>query len=277
MLDAIPVWFPLTVATLFGLVIGSFLNVVVYRVPLGLSLMPRSACPQCDAPITAWQNIPIVSYIALRGRCHNCHQPISPQYPLVEAFTGAAFLAVDSWWLQAWPLLTPVAWWAILLALLLFASAGIALGLIDTRTKLLPDVIVLPTTAAAAVLLSIAAAATGVPGWDALLRAVIGALLLGGLYALLVALPPHGMGFGDVKLALLLGLLTGWFGWAQWVVGAFAAFLYGGILGTVLLLAKKAGRKTAIPFGPWMLIGAWTGIFFGAPLATAYLTMSGIS
>ncbi|WP_439901873.1 prepilin peptidase [Microbacterium azadirachtae] len=286
--------FLLVFAGLLGLVIGSFLNVVAYRVPAGISLVRESRCPGCDAPIRWWQNVPVVSWVALRGRCAHCAAPISAQYPLVEAFTGVVFVGVTWWALRlaalaqgpgAGTALDAVAdpvFWVVLVAFLGFAAVSIVLSLIDLETKRLPNAIVLPSIVVGVALLAIAAAlgsagsASGV-GWTAFLRAVAGGAILCAFYAIVRLISPRGMGGGDVKLAALVGLFLGWCGWATLVVGAFAAFVLGGLFGVVLILLRRAKRKTAIPFGPWMIAGAWAGIAVGEPIGRWYVGMLGLS
>lgn len=262
--------YALTVAALFGLVIGSFLNVVVYRVPAGLPLARPSACPACSAPVRAWQNVPVLSWLALRGRCASCRSAISPRYPLVEIATGLSFVGI------AWAALDAAARSGatpadipVLLAYLWFAAISIALTLIDLDTRRLPHAIVLPSYAVAVALLAFAV----VLGADAaaLVRALVGGALLYAFYFSLRWVRPDGMGGGDVTLAGLIGIHLGWIGWGALAVGGFSAFLLGGFFGIALILARRAGRRQAIPFGPWMLAGAWLGIVAGEPLAQLYL------
>jgi leader peptidase (prepilin peptidase) / N-methyltransferase len=260
----------LVFAGLFGLVIGSFLNVVIYRVPARIPLTRASRCPNCGAPIRAWQNIPVVSWLALRGRCASCRTPISPRYPLVELATGVAFVVVSWWFVVVAP--TPGGAWSrtiVAVAFLYLAAVSIALTMIDLDTRRLPNSIVLPSYVVLAVLFT-AACLTGAP-WGALLRAGIGMVALYLFYLVLRLIRPAGMGGGDVKLAGVIGLALGWLGWAPLIVGAFAAFALGGVFGIVLVLMRRAGRKTAIPFGPWMILGAWTGVFAGEALARWYI------
>lgn len=262
---------------LFGLIIGSFLNVVIYRVPAGKSLLPESHCPKCDATVRPWQNVPVLSWVALRGRCANCLEPISIRYPLVELGTGITF-AIVTWQAlsraaQAEPsALTPPASstaWLLLSAFIFLAAISIVLALIDIDTFRLPNAIVYPAIATFGALLVAAALTSG--DFGALTRALVGGISLAGFYGLLWFFWPGGMGLGDVKLAILLGLALGWVGWGALIVGAFAAFVCGGVFGGLLMLFGKAGRKTRIPFGPWMLLGAWIGIFVGEPIANWYL------
>lgn len=281
-------------AGILGLLIGSFLNVVAYRVPAKISLLRESRCPHCDARIRPWQNVPVVSWIALRGRCANCAAPISARYPVVEAVTGIAF-AVITWvglsvagglgldtLVPGSPTGDPVivngadatGAWALgvaIVAYLYFAAISLVLTLIDLDTHRLPNSIVLPSYVVAGILFTIAAWLTG--DWTGLLGAGIGMAVLYAFYALLRMVRPGGMGGGDVKLAGVIGIYLGWLGWGAVAVGAFAAFLYGGVFGILLMLLRRAGRKTAIPFGPWMILGAWTGVFAGEAVGRWYVRL----
>jgi len=250
---------------LLGLVVGSFLNVVVWRVPRGESVVhPPSACPRCGHAIRPWDNVPVVSWLVLRGRCRDCSAPISARYPLVEAGTGLAF-ALTTWW-------NGVDW--ALPAFLYLAAVSVALTLIDLDVRRLPDAIVLPSYPVALVLLTLASLNPGgAPDWGALLRAVIGGAAMFAAYFVMLIVYPRGMGFGDVKLSGVLGLYLGWVGWGALVVGWFAAFLLGGVFSVGLLLTRRAGRKSSVPFGPWMLAGAWIGLVLGAGIASSYLSL----
>ncbi|MBC7596037.1 MAG: prepilin peptidase [Kineosporiaceae bacterium] len=266
----------------FGSLIGSFLNVVVYRLPLKRSLVsPPSACGRCGARIRPWDNVPVLSWLVLRARCRDCHARISARYPLVELGT-AVFFGVVAWWVLAGravqvPTTTSetLAMILTLVALLYLAAVSVALALIDLDTHILPNRIVLPAYPVAAVLLTSATVAAGGPG--RLIGALIGAGGLFALYFLMALAYPAGMGMGDVKLAGLLGLYLGWFGWGQLAVGAFSAFLLGGLFALVLLIARRVNRKSGIPFGPWMLAGAWLGIFYGEQIAVGYLSLFGLA
>lgn len=257
------------VAGLFGLVIGSFLNVVVYRVPAGIPLTRESRCPHCDAPVRWYQNVPVASWLVLRGKCAHCKAPISARYPLVEAATGLAFAGV-AWWFLSGPSAGEPhpATLVILLAYLYFAAISIALTLIDLDTHRLPNAIVLPAYPVTIVLFAVACLLGA--DWWALGRAAIGMAVMYAFYFVLRLIRPDGMGGGDVKLAGVVGIYLGWLGWATLAVGAFAAFLLGGVFGIILLASRKAGRRTAIPFGPWMIIGAWMGIFTGEVVGRMY-------
>ncbi|MEZ0449648.1 prepilin peptidase [Cellulomonas sp. ICMP 17802] len=253
------------VAGIVGLAIGSFLNVVIWRVPRGESVAhPPSACPRCGHAIRSRDNVPVLSWLLLRGRCRDCGNPISARYPIVEAATGVLF-AATAWW-------TGPSW--VLPALLYLVAISVALALIDLDTKRLPNAIVLPSYPVAFALLTLASwNPGGTPDWAALVRALIGAAVLYAIYLVTVVVYPAGMGFGDVKLAGVLGLYLGWFGWGALFVGWFSAFLFGGIFSVALLFSGRAGRKSGIPFGPWMLLGAAVGIVLGEALWSWYLAV----
>ncbi len=260
-------------AAFLGLAIGSFLNVVIYRVPRGLSVVrPRSACPQCGSYIRSRDNVPIVSWVVLRGKCRDCREPISAVYPLIELLTALAFTGI------AWAALSSSEWGSVqdslarslsVLAFLWLISAGIALIVIDSQVGRLPNAIVLPLYLAGITLLAVSAMLSS--DYASLVRAATGLVTLTAVYGLLFVVVPGGMGWGDVKLAGILGFFLGWVGWGALIVGALAAFLLGGLVGIWLIASKRAGRGSAIPFGPWMLAGAWFGIIWGNDLWSLYL------
>lgn len=249
-----------TLAGLFGLVIGSFLNVVIWRVPRGESVVrPASRCPACGNEVRPRDNVPVLSWVLLRGRCRDCGEPISRRYPLVEVVTGIVFMVMAA----------RFGWDPALPGFLYLGAVGVALWMIDLDVKRLPNAIVLPSYAVSGVLLAVAAIATG--EGDALLRAGLGMAALYSFYFALAFAYPAGMGFGDVKLAGVLGLYLGWLGWAELAAGAFLGFLFGGVVGVLLMLARRAGRKSQLPFGPFMLSGALVAILWGGALGDLYL------
>ncbi len=254
--------FVVPVVAILGLLLGSFLNVVVWRVPRGESIVsPPSACPTCGHAIRPRDNVPVVSWLNLRGRCRDCGAHISVRYPLVEAGTGIAFALAA--------VVTGLSW--VLPALLYLVAIGIALALIDLDVHRLPDRIVLPSYGVAALLLAVASwNPGGAPDWGALGRAGIGTVGLFAAYFVMVLVYPAGMGFGDVKLAGVLGMYLGWFGWSSLLVGFFAAFLLGGIYSIVLIVTRRAGRKSGVPFGPWMIAGTLVGITAGEAVGSWY-------
>lgn len=255
-------------AGLVGLAVGSFLNVVVWRVPRGLSVVrPASACPSCSTPISARDNVPVLSWLLLRGRCRSCAARISARYPLVELATAVLFALTTSWAVRQDQL-------AVLPALLYLVAIGVALALIDLDVRRLPDAIVLPSYPVVGALLGLAALVEHDGG--AFVRALVGGAALWLLYFALCVARPGGMGFGDVKLAGVLGAYLGYAGWSALLVGAFAAFVLGGVVGVALLASRRGGRRSALPFGPFMLTGAGLGIAAGASLAHWYLQVSGI-
>ncbi len=262
-----------------GAVFGSFLNVVIYRVPAGMSVVsPPSACPKCGMQVRAYDNIPVVSWLLLRARCRDCAAPISSRYPLIELGTALAFAGIAAArtpaLLEATSTGALVAELAIAVALLVFAALTIALAAIDLDTHRLPNSIVLPGYPVLIVLFAVAGVAA--PDLESLARAAAGSGILFAVYLTLALISPRGMGMGDVKLAGLIGLVLGWFGWAPLAVGAMAAFFLGGVFGVILMLARRASRTSGIPFGPWMLAGAWVGIVFGDPIARGYFALFGL-
>lgn len=250
-----------------GLLIGSFLNVVIYRVPNGVSISGRSHCPGCSHQIAVYDNIPVLSWIALRGKCRNCKTGISLRYPLIEASTGGAFAVV------AWTFLPNI---PLTLTLLFFASVSIALFMIDIDTLRLPDVIVIPTFCVLSVGLLVTAALD--ESMADLLRGLMAAAALGAAYfALWFFTAGRGLGFGDVKLAPSLGLILGFFGWGPVAIGTAAAWLLGAVVGVTGVVLGKVGRRKQIPFGPFLLVGTWVGVFFGEELSRLYLEMFGLA
>jgi leader peptidase (prepilin peptidase)/N-methyltransferase len=266
----------------FGSLVGSFLNVVIFRVPAGKSIVsPPSACPSCGARIRAFDNVPVLSWLVLRGKCRDCRAGISIRYPLVELGTALFFGLVT---LRFWPggfatgseaLAHGIEASLMLIAFLYLAAVSVALALIDIDTHTLPNRIVLPSLLVGIALLG--AASVFGSDYGALIRAVIGAAALSLAYAIMAFAYPGGMGFGDVKLASVLGLFLGYLGWEQLIVGAFGAFLLGGVFSLGLLALRKANRKSGIPFGPWMLGGAWIGALVGAPISSGYLALFGLA
>jgi leader peptidase (prepilin peptidase)/N-methyltransferase len=263
-------------AAVVGLAVGSFLNVVIYRVPAGISIVaPASACPACGHDIRARDNVPLVSWLLLGARCRDCRVRIPVRYPAVELGTALAFALVA---LGAAPSLpttgVDAAQLLELVAFLYLAAISIALAAIDLDVRRLPNAIVLPAYLAGGMLLTLAALLGGRP--QVLLVAAIGIVVSIVFYGILWFAKPGGMGLGDVKLAGVLGMYLGYLGWAQLAVGVATAFLLGGVFGIVLILLGRAGRTTAVPFGPWMLLGAWIGIAAGAPVAAGYLDLVGL-
>ncbi|QAY73130.1 prepilin peptidase [Agromyces protaetiae] len=275
--------FTITVAGVLGLAIGSFLNVVVHRVPAGRSLVsPPSTCPQCGSQIRAYDNVPVLSWLALRGKCRDCGTSISARYPLVELTTGAAFAAIAGWIFTgpAGAIANASPGMLVhrileLVILLVFAGVSISLTLIDLDTHRLPNAIVGPAAIGLGGLVVVTSLVSGHP--DAIWRSAAGGAALFAAYLLLAYVSRGGMGLGDVKLAGVIGIVLGYFGWPELVVGAFAAFLYGGVVAIVLLALGRADRKTGVPFGPAMLLGAWTGLIVGTAVAGWYLSLSGVA
>lgn len=259
------------IAGILGLAVGSFLNVVIYRVPLRLSVVsPPSACPLCSARIKGYDNIPVISWLLLHGKCRTCGSAISPRYPIVELSTAILFVLV-AWKFES----SNSQVLFIVIAFLYLAAITVALALIDLSTHTLPNAIVLPSYVVGAVLLAFDGIASG--DQKALIRAIIGAAAMWLLYLAMALIYPEGMGFGDVKFAGVLGLFLGYLGWDVLVTGAFAAFVLGGTFALALILFKKTKFKSGIPFGPWMVAGAWLGVFFGVQIVQSYLSIFSLS
>lgn len=254
-------------AGLLGLAVGSFLNVVAHRVPVGASVVgPPSACPGCGHPIRARHNVPVAGWLVLRGRCFDCGAVISARYPLVELGTGVAFALVAMRLGVGWDDGDGV---RLLPAYLAFAGVGIALALIDLDVQRLPDQIVLPSYPVLGALLLL-----GGDG-SALLRAAEGTVALAAFFFVIWYVAPGGMGFGDVKLSGLVGAMTAYLSWGTFLVGAFLGFLLGAVAGMMLMAGGRAGRRTALPFGPFMVLGAWAAILGAGHLGDFYLDSIG--
>jgi leader peptidase (prepilin peptidase)/N-methyltransferase len=250
----------LVVCGLLGLAIGSFLNVVIWRVPRKESVVrPPSHCPGCDEPIRPLDNIPVVSWLRLGGRCRHCGTRIPVRYPVVELVTAGLFVGAALHFRANW----------VLPAYLVFFAALLAISAIDLEHFIVPNRIVWPTGLASIPLLVVAAAAGH--QWHALRNAAIGAAAAW-LFLLVVHLiSPRGMGFGDVRLAALLGLYLGWLGLAYVPLGLFLAFLIGSVVGIGLIALRRKGMKSALPFGPFLALGATIAVFAGHPLLHGYL------
>lgn len=252
-------------AGLLGLLVGSFANVVIHRVPSGASVVrPPSACPHCDQPVRTRDNIPVVSWVLLRGRCRDCAHPISVRYPAVELGMALLFVLVAE----------RVGWRWILPAELLLAWTLVVLALIDAATRRIPNRLTYPLTPVLLALAAVGALLDGSP--DAALRALLGGLVAGGILLLMALISPAGMGMGDVKLAAFIGIGLGVLGWAEVAVGILTGFALGGVVGAVLLLTRKRARKDMIPFGPYLAVGAIVGLAWGDPIVDAYFRAWGL-
>jgi leader peptidase (prepilin peptidase)/N-methyltransferase len=256
----------------FGLFIGSFLNVVIYRVPKKISIVsPPSRCPKCRTAIRPIDNIPVFSWLKLQGKCRACGLRISIRYPLVEITTAAFFALVGSKFSHS---TLNVSESFLLLAFLYLAAISIALAMIDIDTHTLPNWIVLPSYGVGVVFLGIASATSG--SATPFIRAILSASAMWVGYLVIALSYPGGMGFGDVKFAGVIGLFLGYLGWSVVITGAVAAFVLGALFAIGLLLKKSADRKSGIPFGPWMMVGAWVAVLFSAPIVRAYLSLVGL-
>jgi leader peptidase (prepilin peptidase)/N-methyltransferase len=247
-------------AGVLGLVLGSFATVVVWRVPRGESIVrPGSHCPACSAPLAPWDNVPLFSFLALRGRCRRCKARIAWRYPLVELAVAALFVGVA--------LRAPVGWDVPAFSAL--ALALVILAWIDLEHQRLPVVVVYPSLVVGAALLVLAAG--GTHDWGDLLRALLGGVVGFLLFAAIFYATRGGMGFGDVRLAGLCGMFLGFLGWRYLGVGFVATALLAGVIAVALLSVGRAGRKTRIPYGPFMALGTMVAVLWGAPIAHLWL------
>jgi leader peptidase (prepilin peptidase) / N-methyltransferase len=270
---------PTIFAGVIGLLIGSFLNVVIHRMPKMMQresdnyvahesgkplphtdrynlMVPRSCCPHCRHQITALENIPVISYLVLGGKCRQCKAPISARYPIVELLTGAlsAFLI--------WRFGSGAAG----LATLLFAYLLIAMTFIDADTQLLPDDLTLPLLWCG---LLINLNGVFVPLNEAVIGAAAGYLVLWAVYWLFkLATGKEGMGYGDFKL---LGALGAWLGWKMLPIIILLSSLVGAVVGISLIAFARHGRNNPIPFGPYLAVAGVIALLYGKPLAQAYL------
>ncbi|QIK75133.1 prepilin peptidase [Nocardioides piscis] len=256
-MSEIPTAMIAALSAVLGLAIGSFLNVVVHRVPRGESVVsPPSACPRCGRAIRARHNVPVIGWLVLRGRCYDCGLPISARYPVVELGTAALF-ALAGWRFADRP--------ALLGPYLAFAAGAIVLALIDLDTHRLPNALVAPAYPVLAALLLLDADPAG------LLRAALGALILFTVFLVVAVCAPGAMGYGDVKLAGVVGAMTAYLSWGALLTAGFGAFVLGSIVGLLLMVGGRAGRRTALPFGPFMLMAAWASVLGAGGWGEVYL------
>jgi leader peptidase (prepilin peptidase)/N-methyltransferase len=252
-----PPIFLLVAIFLFGTIIGSFLNVCIYRIPAGQSVIsPASRCPKCGAAIRWYQNVPVISYLLLRGRCAGCKTRISLRYPLIEALTGLLFVWV--WLAFGWQVATPLYW--------VFVAALVVITFIDLDHQIIPDVISLPGIVVGFL------AALAIP-WLPWLDSLLGILLGGGSLFLVAAVyqrltGQEGMGGGDVKLLAMIGAFLGW---KAVLPVIFLGSLAGSLVGVPLMLIKRSGGKLAIPFGPFLALGAVICLLWGRQLFDWYV------
>jgi leader peptidase (prepilin peptidase)/N-methyltransferase len=241
----------IAIALILGAVVGSFLNVVIVRLPMGKSVVwPGSHCGGCGKPIRWFDNIPILSFLWLRGRCRQCSMPISWRYPAVEATTAALFALAACRF--GWTLDVLSAW--------IMLGALVAIAAIDLEHQIIPDAISVPAIAAGLILAFLAPSRSGI---DALLGVAVGA----GIPFAIVVLSRGGMGGGDIRLGALMGAFLGW---RLAVLGIFLGVVLGGVLATVLLVTGLRGRKDRIPFGPFLAAGAVLSLFVGDALMRWY-------
>lgn len=259
------------ISFIFGLIVGSFLNVCIYRLPRNISIVsPPSACPACNTPIKLWDNIPILSYIFLKGKCRNCGERISMRYPLVELLNGILYWAAFTHFGLGWHLPFVFA----------FVSAMVVITFIDLDFQIIPDVITLPCIAigllSASFLLpdpfipSLHYSITPLLSTVGFKNSIAGLFLGGGLFYLIAILSRGGMGGGDIKLMAMIGAFMGW---KAIFITTLIGSLVGSIVGIFLMVFKGKGRKTKIPFGPFLAFGSIITLFFGGEILRWYFHM----
>ena len=246
---------PAVLAALFGLCIGSFLNVVIYRLPLGQSLVsPGSRCTTCGYQLRWYDNVPVLSWAFLGGRCRQCRAPISAQYPIVEIITALLFVLV------VW--LTPVG--PLLVSRLILVAILVALFGIDLEHQILPNAITLP-----GIVIGLMFSFIAPPGWqDALIGAALGAGVLYGIAgAYYLVRREEGLGMGDVKMLAMIGAFLGW---KAVLVTLVLSSFSGAAIGMALIAARRGGMKLALPFGTFLAVGALAAMLVGDPLMAWY-------
>jgi len=250
-------------AVIAGLVLGSFLNVVIYRLPRGESLWsPPSHCPECKNPILWYDNIPLLSFLLLGGRCRSCKTPISPRYPLVEGICAVFFYLIFR---QKYPVILNLFSLSALIKNILFVSILIPVFFIDLEHQIIPDSLSYILVISGILLSTL----QGHP-----LTSLIGAGIGAGLFFLilylsLIFLHQPGMGMGDVKLAAGIGAFTGW---KMALLSFFLSFFIGAVVAGVLVLFHLKGMKDKIPFGPFLVSGALISLFLGDKIIGLYFT-----
>lgn len=285
----------ITICLVFGLLVGSFLNVVIFRYPIMLFrewedmakdilkergfeisapqepfdkqpekfnlVVPRSACPKCSHKITSLENIPVISYLFLKGKCKECKTPISARYPFVELLTGICFALTANHFGFGWPLV----------AALLITAYFVAMSFIDIDHQILPDTMTLPLVWFA---LLCSFQSLFIPLQDAVIGALVGYLVLWSIYWLFKLITgKEGMGYGDFKLLAVIGALVGW---QQVGLVVILSAGVGAIIGGLLLVIQKKGKETKIPFGPYLAVAGWITLLWGDVIIAKYIQFSGL-
>ena len=258
MIETIPLAFSIPVAAAFGSIVGSFLNVCIYRLPIGKSVAwPASGCPHCRRLLVWYENIPVLSYLVLGGRCRTCHEAIGLRYPAIEALTAVMFA---------------LAWWEygpgpLLAARLIFGCALIVLFAIDLEHQLLPNAITLP-----GIVVGFAFSLFTEPGWPASLIGILvgGGVLYGVAEAYYRVRHEEGLGMGDVKMLAMVGAFIGW---KLALLTLMMASVSGTVIGLILIATRKGSLKYALPFGTFLALGAAVAATVGPAILDWYLSL----
>lgn len=248
----------------FGLIVGSFLNVCIYRLPREISIIsPSSTCPACKTGIKPWDNIPLISYLLLKGKCRHCGERISFRYPIVELLNGLLYLLLFYSFGFGWHLIP----------LFAFVSALIVITLIDLEFQIIPDVITFP-----GIIIGLVSSSFLLPDpfidinspdiKVGFINSLIGLFLGGGLFFIIAVLSRGGMGGGDIKMMAMVGAFMGW---KAVLLVTFIGSLTGSLVGILLMLLKGKDRKTKVPFGPFLALGSLITLFFGGKIINWYL------
>ncbi len=254
-------WAFLVLSGVLGLSVGSFANVAAYRVPAGLSVVrPRSACPACGTQIKAVDNVPVVSWLLLKGRCRACGAGISLRYPVVEFGTAVLFVVVA---LRFGLSPTVFAYWVLV-------AACVVITAVDLEHYRVPVAVLYPSWALGALGLVVASATEG--RWGRLLFALAGAAIGFSVLLALHLISPKGMGFGDVRLAGFLGMFLGWLSLVQVAVGLFFGFALGSVVGIALVVVGARTMRSRLPFAPFLCAGAALAILFGREIVRVWLS-----
>lgn len=252
-----------SMAFIYGLVFGSLSNALAYRIPTGESLMTRSHCTNCNAMVTAWMNIPVISWLILRGKCHTCKSRISVQYPLIELLTASIFALIAFHVYQMNLGMLPGLLATV--GLCFFVFIGVVLSIIDAKTMLLPTKTIIVGVAVTVPLLAASSIISG--NFSQLLWMMTGSVVTFAFYGIIWLIAPKSIGFGDVRLAVLTGAAVGWVSFGSAIVAILLTYFIMSAVFAPFMILKKLPKEAKVPMGPWIILGSILAIFFGDILA----------